>query len=195
MKKITQLIMICLAPVAFGQTNHQVNAQAMAWSPNDITIDMGDSVTWVNNNNGSHNINGTTATYPANPESFSMLTSGTNWTYGKRFNVPGVYTYRCDVHSGTMIGKVTVIDPSLGVTENSALSTVHFGPNPADDLITIYHSAPDFTVNVYDMLGKRVLSERMAAQNQLNVAFLNPGMYLVEVISGGTRIQERLMKN
>lgn len=194
MRKFTQLFMVCLAPVAFGQTNHQINAQAMSWSPNDITIDLGDSVTWVNNNNGTHNVNGTTATYPSNPESFSMLTSGSNWTFGKRFNVPGIYMYRCDVHSAMMTGKVTVIDPSLGLADNNA-SGIVFGPNPANDLITIQANSTDFKVAVYDMLGHQVLSQHMVNQDQLNVSALNKGMYLVEINVEGKLIQQRLMKN
>ena len=39
MKKFTQVMMMCLAPVAFGQTNHTINAQGMSWTPNDLTID------------------------------------------------------------------------------------------------------------------------------------------------------------
>lgn len=194
MRKFTQLFMVCLAPVAFGQTNHQINAQAMSWSPNDITIDLGDSVTWVNNNNGTHNVNGTTATYPSNPESFSMLTSGSNWTFGKRFNVPGIYMYRCDVHSAMMTGKVTVIDPSLGLTDNKA-SGIVFGPNPANDLITIQANSTDFKVAVYDMLGHQVLSQHLVNQDQLNVSVLNKGMYLIEINVEGKLIQQRLMKN
>ncbi|MNU78667.1 Plastocyanin precursor [compost metagenome] len=193
-EKITQLFMMCLAPVAFGQTNHQINAQASSWSPNDITIDLGDSVTWVNNNNGTHNVNGTTATFPANPQSFSMLTTGSNWTFGKRFNVPGIYMYRCDVHSAMMTGKVTVVDPSLGLTNNQA-SGIVFGPNPAVDVITIQTNAADFKVVIYDVLGHQVLSERLVNQNQLNVSALNKGMYLIEINVEGKLIQERLIKN
>lgn len=194
MRKITQLLMVCLAPVAFGQTNHQINAQSMSWSPNDITIDLGDSVTWVNNNNGTHNLNGTTATYPSNPESFSMLTNGTNWTFGKRFNVPGIYMYRCDVHSAMMTGKVTVVDPSLGLANNQ-MSAIVLGPNPAEDLVTIQANTSDFKVTIYDMLGHQVLWQHMVNQNQLNVSALNKGMYLVEINVEGKLIQQRLMKN
>lgn len=194
MRKKMLLFMMCLASVSFGQTNHQINAQAMSWSPNDITIDVGDSVTWVNNNNGTHNVNGTTATYPSNPESFSMLTSGSNWTFGKRFNVPGIYMYRCDVHSAMMTGKVTVIDPSLGLVDNNA-SGIVFGPNPANDLITIQANSTDFKVAVYDMLGHQVLSQQMVNQDQLNVSVLNKGMYLIEINVEGKLIQQRLMKN
>ena len=194
MKRFTQLVMICLAPVAFGQTNYTVNAQATSWSPNDLTIDLGDSVTWVNNNNGSHNVNGTTATFPANPESFSMLTIGTNWTFGKRFNVPGVYMYRCNVHSAMMTGKVTVVDPSLGLGDQ-AVSAITFGPNPANDVISIQTKATDFTVVIYDMAGNRVLAENLKNKNELNISSLKQGTYVIEINANGTIVQDKFIKN
>lgn len=193
-KTLTQLALVCLAPLAFGQTDYVINAQAMSWNPNDLTIQMGDSVTWINANNGTHNLNGTTATYPSNPESFSMLTTGSNWTFGKRFNVPGVYLYRCNVHASMMTGKVTVVDPSAGIEENTA-STITFGPNPATDIITINAKATDFTVVIYDMAGNRVMSEEMKNQNQLNVSSLTKGTYVIEINTGTSKVQEQFIKN
>lgn len=194
MKRFTQLVMMCLAPVAFGQTNYTVDAQAMSWSPNDLTIDLGDSVTWINNNNGSHNLNGTTATFPQNPESFSMLTTGTNWTFGKRFNIAGVYMYRCNVHSSVMTGKVTVVDPNLGLGEQTA-ATISFGPNPATETITIQTKATDFNVVIYDMSGHRVLSENLKNKKELNVSSLKQGTYVIEISAEGTILQDKFIKN
>lgn len=195
MKKFTQLFMMCLAPVAFGQTNYQIDAQASSWSPNDLTIDLGDSVTWINNSNGSHNLNGTTATFPANPESFSMLTIGTNWTFGKRFNVAGIYMYRCNPHSAMMTGKVTVVNPSTaGLGENTA-SAITFGPNPANEVITIQTKATDFNVVIYNMAGQQVLSENLKNKNELNVSFLKQGTYVIEIRAEGTIVQDQFIKN
>ncbi|MGV3609696.1 MAG: T9SS type A sorting domain-containing protein [Fluviicola sp.] len=194
MKKFTQVMMMCLAPVAFGQTNYTVNAQGTSWSPNDLTIDLGDSVTWINNNAGSHNLNGTTATYPQNPQSFGMATVGTNWTFGKRFNVAGIYMYRCDPHSAMMTGKVTVVDPSLGLGDN-AVSAITFGPNPANDVITIQTKATDFNVVIYDMAGHQVLSENLKNKNELNISSLKQGTYVIEIRAEGTILQDKFIKN
>lgn len=193
-KTITQLLFVCASPFVFGQTNFEIDAQAMSWSPNTLTIEVGDSVTWINSNNGTHNLNGTTATYPSNPESFSMLTAGTNWTFGKRFNIAGTYTYRCNVHSSVMIGTLTVEDPNAGITQNS-VSAISFGPNPANDIITINTKSNDFTVVVYDMMGNKVISEQLKNQNQLNVSSLLKGMYTIEINANGTKVQEQLIKN
>lgn len=193
MKKFTQLLMVCIAPAAFGQTTHQVNAQAMSWSPNDITIDVGDSVSWVNNA-GSHNLNGTTTTFPSNPESFSRMTVGNNWQFGKRFTIPGVYMYQCDPHAPGMAGKVTVVDPSLGVANNTVLN-IHFGPNPVTDVITIQADASELDVVVYDMAGNQVLAKNLVNQKEFNVASLKAGVYVLEVRSNGAVFQDRFVKN
>lgn len=194
MKKFTQVMMMCLAPVAFGQTNHTINAQGMSWSPNDLTIEIGDSVTWVNNNGGSHNLNGTTATYPANPESFGMPTVGTNWVFGKRFNVEGIYMYRCDPHAAGMTGKVTVVDPSLGLGDNT-VSAITFGPNPANEVITIQTTATDFNVVIYDMAGNRVLAENLKNKNEMNISALKNGTYVIEIQANGKIFQDKFIKN
>lgn len=194
MKRFTQVVMMCLAPVAFGQTNYTINAGAMSWSPNDLTIDLGDSVTWINSGAGSHNLNGTTATFPQNPESFGMPTVGTNWTFGKRFNVAGIYMYRCDPHSQVMTGKVTVVDPNLGLGESTA-STISFGPNPATEMITIQTKASDFNVVIYDMAGHKVLSENLKNKKELNVSSLKQGTYVIEISAEGTIVQDKFIKN
>lgn len=193
MKNFTYLVASLITSFSFGQTDHVVNAQAMSWSPDDITINVGDSITWFNNGAGNHNLNGTTATFASNPESFTSGAASGNWIFGKRFNVPGVYLYRCDVHSAMMIGKVTVVDPSTSLSENSAI-TMKFGPNPAKDVINFTTDSKDFSIQIYDMLGNKVVSQRMKDQNQLDISSLTPGMYMVEIKTGDQYIKKKLIK-
>ncbi len=189
---VTSIFAIIVSAFCFGQMDHTINAQATSWSPNDLTITMGDSVTWINNNSGLHNLNGMQATYPGNPESFGMLTSSQNWTFGYRFLQPGVYNYRCDVHSGMMIGKVTVQTP-LGIETNEA-STFSFYPNPVTDRISISTDSHDFTVTVFDMMGGKVLTKRMFNDNILDVSLLQSGFYLIQISSEKGIQQERMQK-
>lgn len=112
----------CLPPHDF-----YVSISNNVFTPRDITINVGNTVIWENLE-GTHNVNGTSSTFPANPSSFSSgpLASG-NWTYTHTFDVPGEYDYRCDAHFGIgMTGTVTVldIDPYPAV-EISALRTVN----------------------------------------------------------------------
>jgi hypothetical protein len=102
--------------------------------------------------------------------------------------------YRCDPHSAMMTGKVTVVDPSLGLGKNTA-SLITFGPNPANETITIQTTATDFNVVIYDMAGSQVLSENLKNKNQLNISSLKQGTYVIEINTGGTILQDKLIKN
>ena len=86
---------------------HNVTTSGTAFSPANITINQGDTVVWTNGG-GSHNVNGTQATFPSNPASFGNSV-GTGWTYQFVFTTAGTYNYQCDPHAGLgMVGTVTV---------------------------------------------------------------------------------------
>lgn len=189
---VTSIFAIIVSAFAFGQTNYTVTLQGTSFNSNDLNIEVGDSVTWINNNGGLHNLNGTQATYPGNPESFSMLTTGQTWTYGYRFNTAGVYDYRCDVHSSMMLGKVTV-DGGLGINANET-STFSFYPNPVTDKISISADSHDYTVTIFDMMGGKVLTKRMFDNNVLDISLLQNGFYLIQISSENGIKQERLQK-
>ena len=53
-------------------TNHSVDIQSMAFSPNSITIQVGDSITWTNLDSFSH-----TATSTSGPVAFDSGTLST----------------------------------------------------------------------------------------------------------------------
>lgn len=80
------------------------------FTPANITIMVGQTVEWQNAG-GFHNVNGSLATYPDNPEGFDNGAAASSaWTFTFTFNIPGVYNYQCDPHVGLgMVGTVTVM--------------------------------------------------------------------------------------
>jgi plastocyanin/DNA/RNA endonuclease YhcR with UshA esterase domain len=94
---------------SFAQQNFSVTVQSNTFTPQDLTITAGDTVTWTNIQ-GSHNVNGSQTAFPSNPESFGNgPAAGAPWTYAFVFNTPGLYNYRCDPHAALgMTGTVTV---------------------------------------------------------------------------------------
>jgi hypothetical protein len=62
---------------------------------------------------GTHNVNGTLATFPNNPVGFGNgATAGGTWTYSFVFTTLGQYAYQCDPHAAMgMVGTVTVTAP------------------------------------------------------------------------------------
>ncbi|MEM9545507.1 MAG: lamin tail domain-containing protein, partial [Bacteroidota bacterium] len=118
-------------PAAENTVNCEIIVEVSSniFTPADITINVGETVTWVNTG-GFHNVNGTTDTYPDNPESFGNgAASGDLWTYEFTFTIPGVYDYQCDPHVGFgMVGTVTVEEeqePEIPLYDIGLVNTIN----------------------------------------------------------------------
>ena len=120
-------------------SNHVVNTVGNNFVPKDIIIRQGDTVTFINTDQGFHNINGTISTFPNNPESFGNSVSSSLWTYQFVFNKLGLYDYQCDPHAGIgMVGTITVQNSSRQLFVSDTLQSV-FG---CDSIISL-----DLTIN------------------------------------------------
>ena len=119
-KLLTALLTFFITNTIFS-TNHIVNTQGMSFVPSSLTINVGDSVTFINND-GFHNVNGTTTSFPNNPESFiNPQGVSTGWTYSKVFTVAGSYDYQCDPHIPGMVGTILVNTNTIyDIVSNSA---------------------------------------------------------------------------
>ena len=71
-----------------------------AYSPNPVTVAVGGSVTWTNNDNTAH-------TSTANGGAWNSGTIAPGRSYTMTFSSAGTFTYRCTIHPG-MTGTVTV---------------------------------------------------------------------------------------
>jgi len=89
-----------LATTARAQTTHTVTIKNMAFSPANLTISAGDTVTWVNEDRMRHSaedLNGGFDTgLIANGQSASLT-----------FNSAGTFNYRCGPHRN-MRGSITI---------------------------------------------------------------------------------------
>ncbi|MFT5265103.1 MAG: plastocyanin [Polaribacter sp.] len=113
MKKIfTFLSIMMVAAFGMAQDHFVQTVGATAFDPATLTIFVGQTVEFQNTG-GNHNINGTQATFPSNPESFGNDV-GPGWTYQYTFNTAGVYDYHCNPHQNNMIGQITVVE--MGTT-------------------------------------------------------------------------------
>ena len=108
MKKYILLSISCFCIVLLNATNHSVTTVGNTFSPANITINQGDTVTWTNGG-GFHNVNATLSTYPNNPEGFGNSVSSSSWTFQHIFTIVGTYNYQCDPHTSMgMVGTVVV---------------------------------------------------------------------------------------
>jgi plastocyanin len=87
-------LLFLLAPTSPAQaTTQHVAIQDYAYGPATLTIQVGDTVEWINHDQASHNVVTTSA-----PVAFQspMLATGQTWSF--TFTVPGTYSYYCSVH-------------------------------------------------------------------------------------------------
>jgi len=116
MKKIYLLVISIISYVFAYAVNHNVTTVGNTFSPANITINLGDTVTWTNGG-GSHNVNATLSTYPNNPEGFGNSVSSSSWSFQHIFSIAGTYDYQCDPHTSMgMVGTVTVLNSTSDIT-------------------------------------------------------------------------------
>ena len=105
------LALVLLLVVPATAADQAVTASGTSWSPAEVTIDMGDTVTW-NNAGGFHNVafNDGSFTEPSEP-------SPDEWTVQRTFETPGIFRYQCGFHGSAMAGVVRVRDETGQVPE------------------------------------------------------------------------------
>ena len=119
-------------PMAAAAVTHEVSVEDNFFSPNDITINVGDTVRWTNAPGGaSHDVT-------EDRQQWHSETSP-EFTFSKTFNTAEEILYHCTVHSRPgndrdlrMNGRITVegvaVDPFL---INAAISDAWFFPDTA----------------------------------------------------------------
>jgi plastocyanin len=113
-RMFTLLTLMTVAAISYAQDHIVMTVGNTGFNPSSLTVFVGETVEFQNAG-GTHNINGTQATYPANPASFGN-SIGSGWTYQYTFTTVGAYTYRCDVHPN-MVGTITVMEAPMLVTD------------------------------------------------------------------------------
>ena len=83
---------------------NEVSIQGFAFTPSDITVKKGTTVTWTNNDSTVHTVQETDSN--AGPNS-SNLSTGNKYQF--TFDKTGTYHYHCSIHPD-MTGTVTVTE-------------------------------------------------------------------------------------
>lgn len=100
-----------VAPVTRGAT-HEVQIANYAFAPEDLTITVGDTVTWTNEDSVMH-----TATSLDGAFDSGMLDFGQSFSW--TFTQVGTYDYLCTPHP-MMTGRITVVAPPATPTPTAA---------------------------------------------------------------------------
>ena len=76
--------------------------EGFAFDPQEISITVGDEVTWTNNDGTAHTVS-------ADDDSFDSGNLDSGATFSQTFDEAGEFAYHCNIHS-SMTGTVTVND-------------------------------------------------------------------------------------
>ena len=121
------------------------------WSPDPITINVGDTVTWSNNTTYLHNVCIAAAGEPAGTDcnEFRNGDPAVEWSGVKHaFNAAGPFKYLCQVHTN-MVGTVTVQAAGGGTTTPDTQTGTGTGTTPTGTQPSSSDSvAPRFTTAV-----------------------------------------------
>ena len=213
MKRVL-LLAICFLTVTFGFS--QTETITIPWDffvvprddPNygdqsiydsEITIEVGDTVEWVWEGGGFHNLKSV--------EGQSMETFGTPgdtnstftapYTYSYTFTVPGDNSFQCTPHLTLMYGVVTVVPEGTLSVSNFDVNNFSISPNPAKNYFTldVENFTENSTIEVYDVLGKKVLSSKVSAMSTtFDVSNWNSGLYIIKVSSESSVLMKRFVK-
>jgi len=81
-------------------TENSVNVQGSAFDPATLTVSVGTTVTWTNEDSVPHTITSDSGSEIGSPQ------LSTGQTYSHTFNTAGTYAYHCSIHTfmkGTVI--------------------------------------------------------------------------------------------
>ena len=97
------IVLLLVAPASAADETVMAQPDS-TWSPESVTIDMGDTVTWKNGG-GFHNVEFDDGSFesPAQPDTSA-------WTAERTFDTAGTFRYHCGFHGPAMSGVVRVRD-------------------------------------------------------------------------------------
>lgn len=200
MRKIFTLVSI-VGVLAWQQVAMAANATvsvgpggSTSFSPAQVTINVGDMVTWQWAS-GVHNITSTSGAWSPAPS------DANNPTFSHTFTVAGTYPYLCTIHGSIMSGTVTVLSVS-GTKEDaqqSKLLTIY--PNPARDQFKLTfngNSAKNYEVKVTNAIGKVVktipaeeLKNAVSNNLVIDVTALPAGLYFYNLWNNDKMVETR----
>jgi plastocyanin len=104
------LALSTIAPVFAQEAPMDPNVipiQGNAFNPPDLTVPVGTTLTWANNDPEDHDVVPSDPGFSLDPTFFAPpIAPGTTWSF--TFTVPGTYAYICDLHAN-MNGNVNVV--------------------------------------------------------------------------------------
>ena len=195
MKNILFTIFLIINTGLYAQTTHTINTGGFYYNPSSLTINVGDSVIWINDG-GNHDVNGDISTLTSQPYNNPVTfdSPATNIVgaiiFGYKFTVSGTYNYDCSVYGHASQGMEGVIivqqDTILSIKQKTNFVNIHPNPTNENITITIENFNGNIQTEVFDLIGNRLQTTNETTINLRNYA---KGIYLLKV-AYGNKLQE-----
>lgn len=112
-------------------TTHEVGMAGLLFSPENLTVAAGDTVTWINDDTVPHTVTATDG-----PEIFESELLNPGDTFSFTFTMPGEYSYYCAVHPNmkatVLVGEGAAAGPAPGDGAPPPAEPAPADPAPAD---------------------------------------------------------------
>ena len=183
---LTFLMLLIISTSGYSQSLHNVELSNFQFSPDNLTIEVGDTVRWTNVG-GTHNVLADDNSFTRGPAAPAP------WTFEHVFTATGNNPYYCEPHGGAggsgMSGVITVEQP-VSVSGNelfvNKFELNQNYPNPFNPTTTIKYSIPTngiITLRVFNAIGEEVsiLANEFKEAGTYDVSFnsgeLSSGIY------------------
>jgi plastocyanin len=111
---LSMVALVVFAPAASAQDDMTVSIQDFFFSPDQMTVAPGTTVTWVNDGKQPHTSTSDDGTWDS-----GTLEPGDDYSF--TFDQPGTYTYHCSIHPD-MTATITVSGDGGGATPSASAS-------------------------------------------------------------------------
>ncbi len=157
-KTLLALLAITTCSIHAFAVEHIITFPGFAYSPNALTVEVGDIVTWEGDFS-FHPLESVSV-----PQGADSFFNNTGNTFSYNIAIPGTYTFHCTLHS-VMTGTITA-SASVGIAQVENNNTF-FSIENQNGRVCIKHNAtasqPYTTATLYTADGKLVWSKQLAS--------------------------------
>ena len=209
-KTITTISLFFTLLYITSQTTHTINAGSYYYNPSSLTIDLGDSVVWINDG-GFHDVNGNINSITGqsfnNPVAFDSPPTNTVGAviFSYKFTVVGTYDYDCSIGSHAangMVGTVIVMDNSTGLNESfNSIASVTYNQISNTINVNLTKDVINPHLELYNIEGKLIQNNRIETRNGDNnyeipvSTSLKKGIYIVIISYNQQKVSKKLIVN
>lgn len=120
---------------------------------------------------------------------------------GMTFSLPlgmspnGKYIVGIGTKNESLTGFVIKLPDSALATNSVKLEKTTIYPNPAKDVLNITNADKVESIEIYNMVGQKLLSEKTIKENKLDVSKLTNGTYILKLVKNGKEESIKFVKN